>query len=82
MIFFLLARQRVAFCWNWLVVFQAVCLELGIPLAKEKTEEPVPILSFLGIEIDTINMIFLLPEDKLSCLQSLFKLAISLKKLK
>lgn len=38
---------------------------LGIPLAVEKVEGPSPVLEFLGICIDTFNMVIRLPEEKL-----------------
>ena len=42
-----------------------VCGMLGIPLAVEKVEGPSPVLEFLGICIDTVNMVIRLPEEKL-----------------
>lgn len=42
-----------------------VCGMLGIPLAVEKVEGPSPVLEFLGICIDTFNMVIRLPEEKL-----------------
>lgn len=40
--------------------------QFGVPLSLEKTEGPLTVLSFLGIEIDSVNMVFRLPEDKLA----------------
>lgn len=42
-----------------------VCHELGMPVASEKVEGPAMILTFLGIELDTIKM-----ELKLSPIQA------------
>jgi hypothetical protein len=36
----------------------------GVPLADDKTVEPTKVLVFLGIEIDTINMVMKLPQEK------------------
>ncbi|XP_056397708.1 uncharacterized protein LOC130293230 [Hyla sarda] len=39
--------------------------EFGVPLSAEKTEDPSTIISFLGIEIDSVAMVFRLPAEKL-----------------
>ena len=44
---------------------------LGIPLAAEKVEGPLPVLCFLGIELDCQQLEARLPEPKLHDLQSL-----------
>ena len=44
---------------------------LGIPVAMEKLEGPATVLTFLGIEIDTKEMILRLPTTKLVELQDL-----------
>ena len=51
----------------------ALCRELGIPMAEDKTEGPTRVLTFLGIELDTINMIARLDEGKLSLLKELLR---------
>lgn len=51
----------------------ALCKDLGIPWADNKTEGPVTCLTFLGIELDTIAMEARLPEAKLKELQALAK---------
>lgn len=45
--------------------------KFGVPLSQEKTEGPATRLSFLGIELDSIAMIFCLPADKLTKLKEL-----------
>ena len=52
-------------CAEALQTLLALCKELGIPVAEEKTEGPATILIFLGIEIDTIAMQLCLPGVKL-----------------
>lgn len=49
----------------------ALCEELGVPIASEKTEGPTTCLTFLGIELDTVKMEARLPPDKLLELQQL-----------
>lgn len=43
----------------------------GVPLSAEKMEGPVMTLSFVGIELDTVEMVFRLPQDKLERLTGL-----------
>ena len=45
--------------------------QLGIPVAVDKLEGPAPVITFLGIELDTIKGITRLPTRKLEELQSL-----------
>ena len=42
-----------------------VCDALGVPLAMEKVEGPCTVLSFLGIELDTMSLQMRVPADKL-----------------
>lgn len=44
----------------------ALCKELGIPMADDKTEGPTTRLTFLGIELDTESMRARLPDSKLA----------------
>ena len=46
-----------------------LCLKLGVPVAKSKTEGPATNITFLGIELDTTAMIVRLPREKLHRLQ-------------
>ena len=48
----------------------ALCTELGFPVAEDKTEGPTSVLTFLGIEVDTIQQQVRLPQDKLLHLTS------------
>jgi hypothetical protein len=49
----------------------ALCEELGLPLAPEKSEGPVTDLTFLGIKLDTVAMTASLPADRLAELKRL-----------
>ena len=42
-----------------------LCLELGVPLAPEKTIGPSTIMPYLGIELDSVEFKARLPLDKL-----------------
>ena len=42
-----------------------ICAELGVPVAAEKLGGPVPVLTFLGIELDTERQELRLPASKL-----------------
>lgn len=56
-------------------------MQLGNPLSADKTEGPVTVLCFLGLEIDMVPMVFCLPSDKLARLLSLVPLLKGAKKL-
>lgn len=45
-------------------VFEQVCLEIGVPLAKDKTTNPCTELTVLGIEFDTQELVMHLPMEK------------------
>jgi hypothetical protein len=49
--------------------FEQVCTSLGVPIANEKTKGPSTVITFLGVEFDTINMELRLPSEKLQKLQ-------------
>ena len=46
---------------------------LGLPVAEDKLEGPTTLLSFLGLEIDTVALELRLPADKLRDLQALIR---------
>ena len=46
--------------------FEQVCTSLGVPIANEKTKGPSTVITFLGVEFDTINMELRLPSEKTS----------------
>ena len=49
----------------------AMCESFGVPIASEKTEGPVPTITFLGLEIDAAALQVRVPRDKAVSLQSL-----------
>ena len=46
----------------------AFCQQLGVSVVLEKCTDPAPVMVFLGFELDTINMVVRLPEEKLWCI--------------
>ena len=52
-------------CCIHLQNFLSLCQYLGVPIAPEKTVGPQNILSFAGIELDTLSMEARLPADKI-----------------
>ena len=69
--FLLLGPPASPKCAEALHSFLALCNQLGVPVAEEKTEGPSTSLSFLGIQIDTKSLQLCLPEDKLRNLATL-----------
>ena len=67
---FISGEGRTA-CCELLSSFQEMCAELGVPLAPEKTEGPNVVLTFLGLEIDSVQQLVRVPQDKMV---ALFKL--------
>jgi len=53
--FFFAGRAGTAECSVSMHHFSDLCLDLGVPLAKNKTVGPTTVLQFLGLEIDSIN---------------------------
>ena len=62
---FLLIQTTESQCSRSLGLFLELCDFLGIPMAPEKTFAPSTILTFAGVELDTIHCESRLPEDKL-----------------
>lgn len=52
-------------CKHSLDLLMEECSTLGVPPAPEKLEDLSPVLTFLGIEIDTIEGVMRLTSDKL-----------------
>ena len=50
------------------------CSQLGVPVAAEKTVGPTTVVTFLGVEVDTVEMELWLPFKKLEKLKELVAL--------
>ena len=55
--FFFVGKANSLECKGLMSVFSTVCDELGVPLAAEKTIGPATVIIFLGLEIDTKEMV-------------------------
>jgi len=62
--FFATANSQA--CSGVMTGFKGMCRDLNVPLTVDKTEGPAQCITFLGIEIDSANMICQLPNKKLS----------------
>ena len=62
---FLLIDKTFSACEQNLSRFLAMCDDLGVPMAPEKTMGPSSVLCFAGIELDTDKMEARLSEEKL-----------------
>ena len=62
---FLLIDKTFSACEQNLSRFLAMCDDLGVPMAPEKTMDPSSFLRFAGIELDSDKMEARLPEEKL-----------------
>ena len=58
-------------CTGQLKVFVQLCEQLNIPLAVEKMVEPTTLIVFLGLLIDTVHQMVLLPKEKVEAGQQL-----------
>ena len=77
---FLIVDRTHEICQNSLRRFLALCANLGIPTAPEKTTQPTRVLTFLGYELDTHKMEIRLPPDKLIKGKSLVEECLTKKK--
>ena len=64
-------------CQDLLQLFKKCMFQLGVPLAEEKTEGPVTVLSFLGLELDSVHMEVRIPQDKIIEVISSIKLVLT-----
>ena len=69
--FLIVGNPHTRDCTVQASVLREVFEHLGIPVAMEKLEGPATVLTFLGIEINTKEMILRLPTTKLVELQDL-----------
>jgi len=61
--------------------FLGICDELGVPIAHEKTEGPLQVITYLGLEIDTIRREVRVPRDKLEKAMGMIDQALAAKKM-
>ncbi len=67
----MIGQPNSAVCLHYLNTMAKVCQEMGVPRAQEKREGPSTVITFLGIEIDTVEQVLQLPNEKLEWLKTL-----------
>lgn len=60
-------------CQELLALLDIECNSLGVPIAAHKRDSPTTCLTYLGIEIDTVQGQLTLPQAKVHHLLSLLK---------
>lgn len=63
--FLLAGPPQTDVCTVALRVAVPLCAKLGLPVAPNKVEGPTTVLTFLGLEIDTLRLELRLPQDKI-----------------
>ncbi len=60
-------------CESAMPIFKETCHHLGMPLDENKEEVSSEVLTFPGMEIDTVKMEIRLPQEKLTGMRDLLK---------
>ncbi len=66
---FLFVGESQSDCAALLQTFRSVCDQLGVPIAEEKTMGPSQVITYLGLEIDTIQQLVRVPAVKVLALR-------------
>jgi len=77
---FLIIAQTEQLCKTYLEIFLEICSKIGIPMAPEKTVGPSTLLTFLGIELDTVRQEARLPLEKIQKCLSMSEMFLRRKK--
>lgn len=59
-------RKSTTECHRLMKHFADCLQKLGVPIAEEKTEGPTTVLVFLGLELDSEEMVVRIPKEKVS----------------
>lgn len=78
--FIFIGKSNSDNCSALMHTFQDICSEIGVPLNQDKTIEPTTKLTFLGLEIDTVNMLVQIPVSKVQELKLLLQQWVAQKK--
>ncbi|MBV2113348.1 MAG: hypothetical protein KUF82_20545 [Candidatus Thiodiazotropha sp. (ex Ctena orbiculata)] len=62
--FFFAGPHQSTDCASLMAHFQEICKDLGVPIAAEKTQGPTTCLTYLGYELDTVEMLLRIPDEK------------------
>ena len=68
---FITVRPNVEECARNAEVMHKTCEEANIPVEPEKDEGPARVITFLGLQLDTVKMEVRLPQEKLEKLKEL-----------
>ena len=79
---FLFITESQQQCEGALDTFMALCHDIGIPLAADKTTAPSPQIVFLGITLDSISHTASLPDEKLEEYRREVQLALQRSKMR
>ena len=71
--FLIIGPPNSSQCFDNLKMFLAFCKYVGIPIKEEKTVYPCKIITFMGLELDSVSMEARLPPDKLEKLLNLLE---------
>ena len=77
--FLLLGAPGSTECQEALHLNLSTCAELGVPIAPDKVEGPSSLITFLGIELNSMDIRLALPSAKLSTLRSLLRMTLGAK---
>lgn len=79
--FLIMGPPNSQICQSNLNTFLDFCSEVGVPIKVEKTENATNIITFMGLELDSILMEARLPQDKLVNLRTLLRSASKSRKI-
>jgi len=79
--FFFAGKEGSGNCKKLMDCFSDTCHEFGIPLASDKSVGSVTMLTFLGLDIDTENMLIKIPQSKLDALVQMLEQFLTGKKI-
>jgi len=79
--FILCGRKGTGDCRKLIAHFNSTCSELGVPINDEKSEGPTTVMTFLGLVIDSDNMLIRIPQPKIIELQALLTQYLQSKKI-
>ena len=66
-------KQKSGHCLFLMKIFSQSMEQLGVPLAEEKTEGPTTKLTFIGLELDSQDMVVRLPQEKVNEIRAMLK---------
>jgi len=79
--FIFMGAEDTTNCELLMSTFQSICKELGVPIASNKTVGPTTFLPFLGYMIDTVELMILIPPEKIDKLKNLLQPLLCLHKI-